>query len=42
MNAVKLLNLTVLELFVNFMAILTASMGTYVEEEAKDALSHVQ
>ena len=42
MNAVKLLNLTVLELFVNDMTILTASMGTIPVEEAKDALSHVQ
>ena len=46
MNAVKLLNLTVLELFVNDMTMLTASMGTFEEyrpvEEAKDALSHVQ
>ena len=29
MNAVKLLNLTVLELFVNDVTILTASMGTF-------------
>ena len=32
MNVVKLLNLTVLELFVNDMTILTASMGTKVEQ----------
>jgi len=31
-NAIKLLNLHVLELFVNFMAILTASMGTSIEQ----------
>ena len=32
MNAVKLLNLTILELFVNDMTIFTARMGTYVEQ----------
>ena len=32
MNAVKLLNLHVLELFVNYMTILTASMGTSIEQ----------
>ena len=32
MNTVKLLNLHVLELFVNYMAILTASMGTSIEQ----------
>ena len=48
MNAdVKLLNLHVLELFVNYMTLLTASMGGDVDgtipaEEPKDALSHVQ
>ena len=32
MNAVKLLNLTVLRLFVNDVALLTASVGTKVEQ----------
>ena len=32
MKAVKLLNLNVLELFVNYMTILTASMETSVEQ----------
>ena len=35
MNAVKLLNLTVLELFVNDMTILTSSMGTFEQYRSR-------
>ena len=35
MNAVKLLNLTVLEPFVNDMTILTASMGTFEQYRSR-------
>ena len=35
MNAVKLLNLTVLEPFVNDMTILTASMGTFEQYQSR-------
>ena len=35
MNAVKLLNLTVLELFVNDMTMLTASMGTFEQYRSR-------
>ena len=41
MNAVKLLNLHVLEFFVNYMTILTIR-STITVEEVNDALSHVQ
>ena len=47
-NAVKLLNLTVIEPFVNDVAILTASMGTFEQYRSRKrrmlypALSHVQ
>ena len=35
MNAIKLLNLTVLEPFVNDMTILTASMGTFEQYRSR-------